>query len=122
MAKDELPGPLAKRELLHSDKPVECQKYGDMFFERERFNDAIDFYAMGNLKDGLRKVKQVAIDEGDYFLLKRLKGFLPDEVAGEDWEKLAKMAQSKGKANFAKWADQERGKRGANGGHEGEEP
>ena len=61
MAKNEIPDPLTKRELLHSDNPVDCQKYGDMFFERQRYSDAIDFYAKGNLEDGLRKVKKVQL-------------------------------------------------------------
>ncbi len=121
MARSELPDPLTKRDLLHSDKPVDCQKYADMFFEKQRYNDAIDFYAKDELKEGLRKVKQVAIEEGDYFLLRRLRGILPEEVTEADWQQLAGNAESKGKANFARWADEERGKRDAPGDHEGEE-
>ena len=122
MAREEIPEPTEKRALLHTDKPVDCEKYGDMFFEERRYNDAIDFYAKGALKEKLLKVKQAALDEGDYFLLKRLKKLLPEEIGEADWEKLAANAEKKGIANFAKWADEERGKRGANGDHEGEEP
>ena len=122
MAREELPGPTEKRGLLHTDKPVDCEKYGDMFFEERRFNDAVDFYAKGSLKEKLLKVKQVALEEGDYFLLKRIRKLLPESEIEADWEKLAASAEKKGIANFAKWADEEWGNRGANGGHEGEEP
>ena len=73
MAKDELPDPNEKRALLHSDKPVDCEKFGDMFFEERRYNDAFDFYAKGALKEKLLKVKEAALEEGDYFLLKRIR-------------------------------------------------
>ena len=85
MSKTELPDPLTKREMLHSDKPVDSKEFGDKFFEAGRYNDAIDFYAKGELKDGLLKVKRVALEEGDFFLLKRLKRLIPDEVSEEDW-------------------------------------
>ena len=122
MAKSELPDPQAKREMLHGEKPVECQKYGDMFFEAQRYNDAIDFYARDGLKDGLRRVKDVALESGDYFLLKRISNLLPDEVGEQDWEKLAISAESHGKLNFAIWAKKEYKKQGAlEEVHEGEE-
>jgi len=122
MAKEGLPDPDTKRGLLHSEKPVDCEKYGDMFFEERRYNDAVDFYAKGALKEKLLEVKKAAVEEGDYFLLKRIKKLLPEQVHEADWEKLAASAEKKGIANFAKWAEEEWGKRGANGGHEGEEP
>lgn len=122
MARDELPDPLVKRDLLHSEKETDFAKYGDAFFKAGRYNDAIDFYAGGKLKEGLLKVKRVAVEEGDYFLLKRIKRVIPEEVTEADWEELAKRATTAGKANFANWANEEWGKRGANGGHEGEEP
>lgn len=107
MAKEVLPDPPTKREMLHSEKSVDCKKYGDMFFDAQRYNDAIDFYAKGNLVEGLRKVKRLAIEEGDYFLLKRLKGVIPGEIQEEDWHKLSVRAEAKGIANFADWAAQE---------------
>ena len=118
----ELPDPLTKRDLLHSDREVDCRKYGDMFYDAERYNDAIDFYAKGDCEDELHKVRKIAIREGDYFLLKRLARFLPDEVETKDWAELAGNAQSKGKENFAQWAAEEEKGRGAPaGGQEGEE-
>jgi len=122
MAKDVMPNPNEKRELLHSEKPVDYKKYGDMYYDAGKYNDAIDFYAKGDAKDELEKIRKIALEEGDYFLLKRLKKLVPDSITEEDWKKLAVTAESKGKANFATWADEERGKRGAIGGHEGEEP
>lgn len=120
MAKETLPEPTAKREMLHSEKSVDCKKYGDMFFEAQRYNDAIDFYAKGNLSEELRKVKRVAVEEGDYFLLKRLTRFLKEEITEEDWHKTSVRAEAKGIANFAEWAaEEESGKR--DGAVEGEE-
>ena len=118
----ELPDPPTKRDLLHSDREVDCKKYGDMFYDAQRYNDAIDFYAKGDCEDELHKVKKIAIKDGDYFLLKRLARFLPDEVETKDWAELAGNAQSKGKENFAQWAAEEEKGRGAPaGGQEGEE-
>jgi hypothetical protein len=118
----ELPGPLTKRELLHSESEIDCRKYGDMFYDAERYNDAIDFYAKGKCEEELLKVKKIAIREGDYFLLKRLVRVLPGKVEKPDWAELAKNAESKGKANFAQWASEEEKGRGAPaGGQEGEE-
>ena len=121
MATESLPDPTTKREMLHSDKEVDWKLYGDMFFNKHRYNDALDFYAKGELTECLRKLKAVAVEEGDYFIMKRLKKLLPDEITPGEWEALARNAQVRGNENFVKWADEERGKRGANGGHEGEE-
>jgi hypothetical protein len=121
MATQSLPDPTMKRNLLHGEADADWQMYGDMFFEKQRYNDALDFYARGGLTESLRNLKAVAVEEGDYFILRRLKKLLADEITDGDWEALARRAQAKGNENFVKWADEERGKRGANGGHEGEE-
>ena len=122
MAKESRPDPNEKREILHSEKEIDYKSYGDSYFDSEKYNDAIDFYARGECKEGLERIKSVAVGEGDYFLLKRLKKLIPETITEDDWKKLATSAESNGKTNFAAWAGEEWGKRDAKGGHEGEEP
>ena len=93
MARNELPNPLAKRDLLHDAGPDELKKYAGMFYEKERYSDALDFYAKAEDREGLLKLKKVAVEEGDYFLLRRLKDIVPDERSEADWEKLGQNAK-----------------------------
>jgi len=72
-ARKDLINCLKKRDILNNNG-IEDRvliEYGSGFFEMELYNDAIDFFEKANYEDGLKSIKDLAIDAGDLFLYKR---------------------------------------------------
>jgi hypothetical protein len=98
-----LPDPLKRRDILYGQNtPAEVlREHGDLYLREGRPNDAVEFFGQACYKEGLRRIRQMAMEEGDLFLFSRAAEFLQEEVPPEDWRKLAKKALEKGKLLFA---------------------
>ena len=98
-----LPDPLQRRDILYGQNtPAETlREYGDLYLRKGKPNDAVEFFGLACYKEGLRRIRQMAMEEGDLFLFSRAAEFLQEAVSPEDWRKLAKKALEKGKLLFA---------------------
>ncbi|MBI4614152.1 MAG: hypothetical protein HY720_11125 [Planctomycetes bacterium] len=97
-----LPDPIAKRDILYDpDRPArEKVATADAYFEVGRYQDALSFYREACHAQGLSKVRELALEEGDAFLFAGAE--MPGEAPSpEDWRRLAAHALELGKFRFA---------------------
>jgi hypothetical protein len=96
-----VPNCLKKRQLLNEKTltPALCRDYGLKFLEQEWWEDALEFFKRGEFTNELEKLKEVAMETGDAFLLARLGNQEP-----ETWRQLAEQALALGKLHFARRA------------------
>ncbi|MCX7804507.1 MAG: hypothetical protein N3A38_04875 [Planctomycetota bacterium] len=97
---------LEKRDVLWSEKtPRETlSRHGREFFEAERYSDALDFFERAMDEEGIRRIREVALKEGDAFLLGRIARLKPEWVSDGDWRTVEKAAEAAGKPSFAEQA------------------
>ena len=103
-----MPNCLKKRRLLN-DKTLDpqlCRDYGEKFLALGFWEDALEFFQRGGYQEGLDKLKTLAIEHGDAYLLSRL-GAQPPEV----WRQVADQAMRLGKLHFARRALEQAGDR-----------
>ncbi len=95
-----LPDPLEKREWIYNQKEGQSKlkELGFAYLERKNYNDACDCFDKIEDEEGLVKIKAIAIEDGDAFLAQKIQG--DSALSKEEWQKLAKNAQSKGKFHF----------------------
>ena len=106
MGKQELPNHKKKQQLLHTKdaKPEDLSRQGEKFLRAGWLSDAIDFFGKASDQDGLKKIREIAVEEGDTFLFRRTLKVM-DETAGEEqWKELAARALEQGKLQFAREA------------------
>jgi len=101
--KKSLPDPLKRREILYGkNTPREVLiHYGDLYYEVGRLNDAVEFYGMANHREALLKLRDLALEEGDFFLFQQATEFLRESVTNNTWRILGQNALNKGKFSFA---------------------
>ena len=94
---------IKRRDFLHSEKssPEALSQAGREFFAQERYSDALDFFEKSNDKDGVQKIKRIALQNGDTFLLARLDRFDRTLVTREEWDAAAKTAEAVGRPSMA---------------------
>jgi len=111
MAKKKLPWTLEKRALLYDKKGVDYRHYGDLFFEAERYADALEFYLQGDVEEGIEKMKRLAIEEGDYYILAKIEEKYPGRIKEKEWREAAVQAERAGKFSMATWLYEKCGER-----------
>ena len=104
MIKNKLPDSLTKRRLLYERKDTDYVLYGDLFFRHQHYNDALDFFEKGHHMEGLLKIKEVALQNGNAYLAERLTKCVPDIMTNPDWEQIFNRATGLGKGTYAHWA------------------
>lgn len=94
---------LIKRDLLN--QPVASVEnllsWGQQYEEYGLLHDAVEFYEKAQAKEALFRLLEVAQEEGDTFLFKRVNRILKREPPREEWLSLAKQAEQAGKEAFA---------------------
>lgn len=98
--------PLERRLVLYGkDTPREtlCY-YGDLYLEAGRLNDAVEFYGRAGHKEGLLRIKEIALQTGDAFLLEQVEAFLGEGIPDGVWIELGIRAKKLGKYSFAQKA------------------
>ena len=98
-----LPDPLKRRDILYGQNSSAevLREYGDLHLYEGKPNDAVEFFGQACYKEGLQRIRHMAMEEGDLFLFSRAMEFLQEEVFPEDWRKLGKKALEQGKHLFA---------------------
>ena len=101
-----VPDCLKKRHLLNEKELSTelCQDYGEKFLALGFWEDALEFFKRGNYEPGLEKLKTLALETGDAFLMTRLGAHSP-----EVWRQVAEQALKLGKMNFARRAFEQAG-------------
>jgi tetratricopeptide (TPR) repeat protein len=98
-----LPDSLKRRDILYGQNtPAEVlREYGELYLHEGKPNDAVEFFGQASYKEGLQRIRRMAMEEGDLFLFSRATEFLQEEVPAGDWRKLGRKALEKGKYLFA---------------------
>jgi len=102
-----LPRPLHRRELLYgTDTPPETlSALGEAYMKEGLVFDAGEFFGQAKDREGLEHVRQIAIEMGDAWLLRRVKEAMPEIIQKSDWDRLARAAKSLGKEVYAERAE-----------------
>lgn len=102
MAKDHLLECLEKRDLLNDADASEktLRDWGQRFEQAGLLNDAVELYEKADARDDLKRILQIALDEGDVFLFSKLVRILEIEASREQWLAIAEKAQEAGKLSF----------------------
>jgi mannitol/fructose-specific phosphotransferase system IIA component (Ntr-type) len=95
-----------KQKLLYTDKtcPEILKKCGDLLREQGRISDALDFYQKADDREGLQKIKDMALESGDVMLFQQAAKGLGIELKPKDWEDIAQKAVQLKKHSFAQQA------------------
>jgi hypothetical protein len=106
MGQKELPHYKKKQQLLHTKdaKPEELRRQGEEFLQAGWLSDAIDFFGKAGDRDGLMKIREIAVAEGDIFLFRRTLKALEAAADEGEWKQLADRAFELGKLQFAREA------------------
>jgi hypothetical protein len=104
MGKKELPHYKKKQQLLHAKdaRPGDLRRQGEEFLQAGWLSDAIDFFKKAGDQNGLEKVRDIVISEGDAFLFRRALTALDVTASEEQWKELADRALDLGKLQFAR--------------------
>ena len=97
-----MPHCLKKRRLLNDEglSPELCRDYGEKFLALGWWEDALEFFQKGNCQEGLAKIRDLALENGDVFLLARLA----QDEDPDCWRRVADRALESGKIQFARRA------------------
>ena len=97
---------IKKRDFLHHEKTsvAALTRTGREFFALERYSDALDFFEKARDKEDIAKIKAVALERGDTFLLARLDRYDRTLVTPADWEAAAVRADRENRSSMADFA------------------
>lgn len=107
MKSGKLPDYKEKQKIIYSSQASRESliKYGDDFFENKRYDDAVDFYEKANYGEGLQEIANLAVEEGDLFLYKRVYRILGiEQISPDIANEIGLKAQDLGKYFFARKA------------------
>lgn len=105
MAPTKLPTALDRRHLVERElAPAEALRYAEAYAEQERWVEAVDFFAKAGADDRLAEVADLAVAEGDAFLLKIVAAAQGDDPGSERWQQLAEAAARAGRDEYAETA------------------
>ena len=106
MGKKELPHYKKKQQLLHAKdaKPEDLRRQGEEFLKAGWLSDAIDFFGKAGDQNGLEKIRDITIEEGDVFLFRSTLKALGATANEDQWKELADRAFALGKYQFAREA------------------
>ncbi len=99
-----LPHPDRVRVLLTDKRipPAELAKTGERYLEAGFPNVAAMFFERAQSKDGLARLKKLALDDGDEFILSAVARADASMVQEADWRTCAAAALAKGRLAFAR--------------------
>ena len=103
MAKIKLPDYKEKQKILYRDNtsPTALTAYGDKYLEAERLSDAIDFYQKANHIEGLEKIRNMVVADGDVMDFQHTLNALNVDASREEWNRIGERALELKKYAFA---------------------
>jgi len=101
MAKPLIPGPLERRHLLERElEPARALAIADAYLAEARSLEAVAFLRKAGAQARLEALVEVALREGDAFLLREVAQALGREVEAALWHQLAEAAAAAGKDRY----------------------
>ena len=102
MARSVIPDPLERRHLIERELPPEkSREIAEAYLEAGRRGEAVEFLRKANASDRLATLRSEARSEGDAFLLRQVAQATGRPVTQEEWQTLARAAESHGKERYA---------------------
>ena len=103
LAKIKLPDYKEKQKTLYRDNTPQTAliAYGDKYLEAERISDAIDFYQKANHTEGLEKIREMVVADGDVMDFQHTLKALNVDASGEEWNRIGERALELKKYAFA---------------------
>ena len=97
---------MKRRDVLRdpSASPERLSALGREMLDKQRLNEALDFFERAKDRASIASIKQQALDEGNTFLLARLERFDRTLVEAEDWEHAGTVAAQKGRPSMQVFA------------------
>ncbi len=94
---------LKKRDLLHNQNigSREFSQYGWDYLKQDRPVDALDFFEKAQDLEGIRKIREWSLEQGDPFLLQQTSRLLKETVPEDLWRKVLGKAQAEGRLQQA---------------------
>ena len=107
--------PLAAREVLYGEKTPRATliEQGRLAFAEERYGAALHLFCRAADPEGLGRMKTLAIELGDAFMLRAVEEALPSLVTDADWKAVKAAAVRLGKESMVALADRYKGSEAA---------
>jgi hypothetical protein len=102
MAKRAIPNPLERRHVIERELAADAAlRLADAYLAEGRAWDAIGFLEKAGARDRLAALREHAIGEGDYFLVREISRVLGEDPGAARWRAVAAAATTAGKDRFA---------------------
>ncbi|MBI5605532.1 MAG: hypothetical protein HY879_19550 [Deltaproteobacteria bacterium] len=90
---------LKKRDLLHNPQINRDQlsQYGREYFSEDRLADALNFFEKAQNQEGIRRIRERSIEDGDPFLLQQTSKLLKESAPEAAWRKAGEKALADGR-------------------------
>ncbi len=90
---------LKKRDLLHNPhiSAEELAQYGWEYLKQDRPVDALDFFEKAQNQEGIQRVREWSLEQGDPFLLQQTSKILKEQVPEDSWRKIGEKAKAAGR-------------------------
>jgi hypothetical protein len=102
LARSKIPDPLSRRHLIEREMPpAQALQIAEAYLAESRRVEAIDFLRKAGASERLAALRAEAIAEGDAFLARVVADAMARPVAREEWQALARAAESSGRERYA---------------------
>ena len=102
MTKSAIPNPLERRLLVERDAAPEVSlRLAEAYLSEGRGWEAIVFLQKAGALDRLAALREEAVADGDFFLVRELTRILGDELPAVQWRATAEAAAAAGKERYA---------------------
>jgi len=90
---------LKKRDLLHNPNASaeELKRLGKEYLEEGRVVDALDFFEKAEDREGIARIRDLSMEQGDTFLLQQTAKLLQEPVSEKAWRKAGEKALGEGR-------------------------
>jgi hypothetical protein len=106
--KSPIPDPLRRRHLLEEAlDPARALAIAEAYLAEERPIEALAFLAKADAREQLGRLRDLAVEEGDPFLLRQACAALGEQPGAERWRRLADSARAAGKEVQARDAERQ---------------
>ena len=94
---------LKKRDLLHNPSigGDELAQYGWEYLKQDRPVDALDFFEKAQNLEGIRRIREWSLEQGDPFLLQQTGKLLKEPAPEDTWRKIGEKALAAGRLQQA---------------------
>ncbi len=94
---------LKKRDLLHNPNigSDELSQYGWEYLNLDRPVDALDFFEKAQNPEGIRRIREWSLEQGDPFLLQQTGKLLKEPPPQDSWRMVGEKALTAGRLKQA---------------------